>query len=977
MTVNAEDAPAHPLHKDAPGHGKSGTARKTHAARRTDAPTPMMAQYLEIKTANPDSLLFYRMGDFYELFFDDAVVASEALGITLTKRGKHAGADIPMAGVPVHAADDYLQRLIRAGFRVAVCEQTEDPAEAKKRGAKSVVRRDVTRLVTPGTLTEDTLLQAGSANYLTALFPLPRDESDAGRRIASASLDISTGAFVIGEIALADLAGELTRLLPREVLLPDSDTGDAALLAAVELVGAVVAPLPTAHFRSSSGARDMKAALGVADIAAFGAFTRGELAAVAGLLKYIDLTQIGAKPIVRPPTRCGTDHVMVIDGATRANLELIRTTSGARKNSLLETMDRTVTGPGARELAARLSSPLTDPHEINARLDVVSYLLQARVLRDNLRATLRTAPDMARAISRLALQRGTPRDLGSVRDALTAAATCGAALINPSANQLTAPELPRLLKALAARLLSDLGTLSDALATALEDELPPHGREGGFIRAGYSSDLDENRKLRDESRSVLVDMQVRYQTMTGVKGLKVKHNNLLGYFVEVSSANADVLRAAPHDALFSQRQSMANAVRFMTPELSDIEGRITAAGERALAIEQRIFSTLSADVHACRDALSDVADALAELDCVSALALLADEEGHTRPLVDDSRTFMLDGAQHPVVARALRQAGDGPFIANDCHLAPAPEADGAIAKVQARAEAPSVSDEPEMPLPDGTLVAQGPGPHGGFDEESGARIWLVTGPNMAGKSTFLRQNALIAVMAQVGAYVPADRAHIGIIDRLFSRVGASDDLARGRSTFMVEMVETAGILNLATDRSLVILDEIGRGTATFDGLSIAWATVEYLQSVNRCRALFATHYHELTALAQKLPGVNNVTMAVKEWKDDIVFLHKVVLGAASRSYGIQVARLAGLPPDVITRAGDILTLLENQGSAQQHEPLIDELPLFAAARPSSHLPGSLKASTPLTDALGDINPDSLTPREALDVLYRLKELSEA
>ncbi|MEL7544596.1 MAG: DNA mismatch repair protein MutS, partial [Pseudomonadota bacterium] len=784
MTVDAEKKSAPSASDDATGDvssgddGMAGAERTRKTPKRADAPTPMMAQYLEIKTANPDSLLFYRMGDFYELFFDDAVVASEALGITLTRRGKHAGADIPMAGVPVHAADDYLQRLIRAGFRVAVCEQTEDPAEAKKRGAKSVVRRDVTRLVTPGTLTEDTLLQAGAANYLTALFPLPRDDEAVGRRIATASLDISTGAFVVGEVPLADLAGELTRLLPREVLLPDSDAGDAALAAAIDMVGAALAPLPTAHFRSASGERDMKAALGVADIAAFGAFTRGELAAVAGLLKYVDLTQIGAKPIVRPPTRCGTDHVMVIDAATRANLELIRTTSGARKDSLLETMDRTVTGPGARELAARISSPLTDPREIDARLDVVAFFLEARVLRESLRTTLRTAPDMARAISRLALQRGTPRDLGSVRDALAAGAACRSALENPVANQLTAPELPRLAAALAARLESALKTLSATLTAALEETLPAHGRDGGYIRAGFSSDLDENRQLRDESRSVLIEMQARYQELTGVKGLKVKHNNLLGYFVEVSTANAEVLRAPPHDTLFAQRQSMANAVRFMTPELSEIEGRITAAGERALSIEQDIFSTLAADIHAQREGLSDVADALAELDCYTALALLADEEGHTRPQVDDSRTFMLDGAQHPVVARALRQSGDGPFIANDCRLAPAREAGGAIAQVQARAETSSSSDNRALQMPDGTLTDQGPGPHGGFDEETGARIWLVTGPNMAGKSTFLRQNALIAVMAQIGAYVPAERAHIGVIDRLFSRVGAADDLAR-------------------------------------------------------------------------------------------------------------------------------------------------------------------------------------------------------
>jgi len=944
--------------KPAAGPPSTSTSKGRKTGAGDPGMTPMMAQYTVIKAANPGSLLFYRMGDFYELFFDDAISASKALGITLTKRGKHLGADIPMCGVPVHAADDYLQRLIRSGFRVAVCEQTEDPAEAKKRGAKSVVQRDVTRLVTPGTLTEDTLLTARNANFLTACFPAPQPEkpekhgAPRTRRAALASVDISTGEFLVAEAAFADLAGELARLLPSEILLPDTAVADAPLNAIIEMIGAALTPLPSAHFRSRAGERDLKARLGVSDLSAFGAFSRAELAAIGGLLKYIDLTQIGQKPLLRAPKRTGPSTTMVIDAATRANLELVRTASGERKASLLDCMDMTVTGAGARELAARLSSPLVDPGVIAGRLDMVDFFLDARVLRDGTRTRLRQAPDMVRAISRLSLARGGPRDLGAIRDALAAAGACHGEL-----SAITAPfGLPDELKRITAQLESGSTVLAATLREALAEELPVHRRDGGFVRAGYNAGLDENRTLRDESRGVLVEMQMRYQQTTGVKTLKVKHNNVLGYFVEVTAANGDVLRGPPHDEMFRHKQTLANVVRFVTPELSEIEGRITAAGERALAIEQEIFSDLAGLIADAREPLTTLADALAELDCYTALALLAEQEGYTRPKLDRSETFALIGARHPVVEQALRRSGEGPFIDNDCILG------------QPATRAGETATDADL--------RQDENPHGGFDDHGEARIWVVTGPNMAGKSTFLRQNALIAVMAQMGSFVPARSAHIGVIDRLFSRVGASDDLARGRSTFMVEMVETAGILNLATNRSLVILDEIGRGTATFDGLSIAWATIEYLQNVNRCRALFATHYHELTALAARLPDAENVTMAVKEWKDEIVFLHKVVPGAADRSYGIQVARLAGLPAAVIERASEVLHLLEENDTAATPEALIDDLPLFAAIRPAGHPSGKADALSPFIEALAAINPDALTPREALEALYRLKDLGD-
>ena len=909
------------------------------SARKPDAVvppgvTPSMAQFLEIKTANPDCILWYRMGDFYELFFEDAVVASAALGIVLTKRGKHLGDDIPMCGVPVHRADEYLQRLIRKGYRVAVCEQLEDPAEARKRGSKAVVRRDVVRLVTPGTLTEDSLLDAKARNYLTALFRGPG--GGAAPMYALASLDISTGEFEIGEVQAADLAGELARLSPGEILAADAVMGDQAISSQAKALSAPLTPVAGAYFDSHAGERMMKEQLGVAELGGFGAYSRPELAAAGALLKYVALTQLGAKPLIRPPRRTGQGHILVIDAATRASLELLRSTSGARDGSLLSAIDRTVTGAGARELAARLASPLSDVAAIRARHDAVGFLIEAGTTREDVRAALKSAPDIARAVSRLSLGRGSPRDLGFVRDGLAVAGRARALLAKSAGSMGLPSELTECVKRLAA-VPDDLG---DRLATALVDAPTHQKRDGGFVRAGYRADLDEALTLRDDSRRVMAALETKYAESTGVKSLKVRHNNVLGYYIETTALNAKPLLEPPHATTFRHRQSMSNAMRFTTTELEETEGRIASAAERALATELEVFTELSVAVGRAEQPIAALAGALADLDVVAALAEIAEFEGHVRPEVDDGTAFEIEGGRHPVVEQALRAAKSGPFVANDCILGRA---------------------EPGMTAT-------------GFDEQADRRIWLVTGPNMAGKSTFLRQNALIVVLAQMGAYAPAKRARFGIVDRLFSRVGASDDLARGRSTFMVEMVETAAILNQATNRSLVILDEIGRGTATFDGLSIAWATVEHLHDVNRCRALFATHYHELTALSGRLAHVANATIEVREWQDEIVFLHKVRGGAADRSYGIQVAKLAGLPRAVVERAGEVLAVLEKtDGAGKASGGGLDDLPLFAAARPKSKAAGPREPS-PVDTALDEIQPDDLTPRAALEALYRLKGL---
>ncbi len=882
--------------------------------------TPMMQQYIEIKAVNTDCLLFYRMGDFYELFFNDAEVASRALGITLTKRGKHQGEEIPMCGVPVHAADDYLQRLIALGHRVAVCEQTEDPAEAKKRGSKAVVRRDVIRLVTPGTITEDKLLDPAQANYLMAL---GRVKGGGDEQFALAWIDISTGVFRVTATTADRLLADIMRVDPRELIVAEPVYHDPELRPVFDTLGRTASPQPPAFFDSASAAMRLSRFYGVSTLDGFGRFSRAELSAISGAVAYVEKTQISERPPLGRPERDEEGASLFIDPATRANLELARTLSGSRDGSLLKTIDRTVTGAGARLLAERLMSPLTDPGAIGERLDSVSFFLDDSALREGVRTLAKGIPDISRALSRLALNRGGPRDLGALSRGLEAAFEI--------VDLLQGQELPAELSGALAQLAAMPADLSAHLNRALADELPLLKRDGGFVRQGYDGELDEMRDLRDQSRRIIAAMERDLADETGIRSLKIRHNNILGYYIEVTSNNAHALNGTDEaKARFIHRQTMANAMRFTTTELADLETKIANAADRAISIETRIFDALVGEVVAASETLRAGAQALAVIDVSAALAVLAESEAYCRPLVDDSLDFQIDGGRHPVVEQALRRQLGEPFVANDCDLSPA-------------------------------------------GSENAGAIWLLTGPNMGGKSTFLRQNALIAVMAQMGSFVPAKAARIGVVDRLFSRVGASDDLARGRSTFMVEMVETAAILNQAGERSLVILDEIGRGTATFDGLSIAWAAVEYLHEHNRCRALFATHFHEMTALSEKLLRLVNVTMRVKEFEGEVVFLHEIARGAADRSYGVQVARLAGLPGTVVERAREVLRRLEEGETGTNAARIVDDLPLFTA--PVRHEPPKPK-ETPdrLREDLRALNPDEMTPREALEALYRLKGL---
>jgi len=870
-----------------------------------------MAQYLAAKAEHPDALLFFRMGDFYELFFEDAEKASAAVGITLTKRGQHGGEPIPMAGVPWHQAENYLSKLIRAGHKVAVCEQLEDPAEAKKRGGKSIVQRGVVRVVTPGTLTEEGLLDARAANRLAAI-------AFASEGAAIAWADVSTGAFETRSLKHNEAEEEIAALSPAELLVTDADAQHVN--EAARITGAALTVRPAVKADAKAAARRIKAAFEVAALDAFGDFTNVELSAMGLLLDYIELTQAGAAPRLMPPRRNAERAFMAIDAATRAALEIERSTRGSREGSLLACVDRTVTSAGGRMLAERISRPLTDVSAISARHDAVQFFLDARDRRDGVREELRAAGDLARALTRLALGRGGPRDLANLRDGLTAGDRAAARCLGLSTD---APaEISRACAALALSAHAESAALAQTLNRALAPDLPLLARDGGFIAAGYDATLDDTRALRDDSRKVIAALQASYAEETGIAGLKLKHNNVLGYHIDATTKQAEALMAPPLNARFIHRQTNAGSIRFTTTELAELDAKISRAGEASLVRELALFKEFAARAAAIETPIRAAAEALASLDVAAGMAEWAEETQATRPEIDETSALLAEGARHPVVEEGVRRDGNG-FTPNDARL----DAEG----------------------------------------KSGPRLMVVTGPNMAGKSTYLRQIALLAVLAQAGAYVPARKLRLGIVDRVFARVGASDDLARGRSTFMTEMVETAAILNQAGSRALVVLDEIGRGTATFDGLAIAWAVAEHLHEANKCRAVFATHYHELTRLADKLEAGANAHLRAKEWKGDLVFLHEVAPGAADRSYGIQVAKLAGLPKSAVERAKAVLQRLETTGGSTRME-IADELPLFAQVM-EEHAPSALEA------ALNDINPDHLSPKEALELLYKLKAAS--
>ena len=868
--------------------------------------TPMIAQFLKIKSEYPDALLFYRMGDFYELFFDDAIAAARALDISLTKRGKHLGEDIPMCGVPHHASENYLLTLIRKGFRVAVCEQLESPAEAKARGSKSVVNRGVVRLVTSGTLTEESLLSARENNYLSA-FAILRDES------AFAWVDVSTGDFHVQNCPRISFGPMLAQLNPAEILISESNYEN--FLAQTKEFGSTLTSLSPASFDSTSGIKRLCDLFKVNSIDGFGSFSRSEISALGAIIDYLEITQKGKLPALKIPIKENLENFVQIDSSTRRNLELTQTLSGSKNGSLLRVIDRTVTGPGARLLEKRLSSPSTCIKTITPRLDSIDVFKSNNMLRMEIQNTLKQTADMERAFLRISLDRGGPRDFLAIRDSLEKGQDLSKGLINLNSSLIEEAE----------KNLKGNEKIIALLKDVFSDSAPLLARDGGFIRSGFNVQLDDIKKLRDDGRQIISSMQAQFSSMTGIGSLKIKYNNVLGYFIETPATHAKRMLGEEFSNTFIHRQTTANAVRFTTLELSEIETKILNAGGRALSLELEIFEQTKIKILEFSENILLAAKALAEIDLAVALADIAVSENWCRPKLDTSRKFKIIEGRHPVVEAALQKEPSGVFIANNCDLS-----------------AGSDGDKP---------------------------IWLLTGPNMAGKSTFLRQNAIIALMAQIGSFVPAESAEIGIIDQLFSRVGASDDLARGRSTFMVEMVETAAILNQAGENALVILDEIGRGTATYDGLSIAWATLENLHNINKCRALFATHYHELTGLTVSLPGLMNATVSVREWEGDIIFLHEVRKGAADRSYGVQVAKLAGIPQTVINRATEVLEKLENNDQGGKTQTLIDELPLFNIS-PSNLVKPDTTSSVEIE--LKSIHPDELTPKDALSLIYKLK-----
>ena len=880
--------------------------------------TPLLEQYFRIRAEYPEYLLFFHLGDFYELFFEDAIKASSVAGLALTHRGQYKGEDVPMCGVPVHAYDAYLAKLVRHGYKIALCEQTEDPKEAKKRGYKSVVNREVVRLITAGTLTDDPLLNAKSNNFLLSLH---RQSSILG----AAWIDISTGEFYTQDFdlnkekELSLIAMLLTRLRPSEIVVADNYAYDAAIKDMLYTNCQQLSILPQDRFNTDNAKTHLQKVYKVKTLSAFGDFSAAELTAAGVLLDYVEASQKGGLPLLQGLVKVASGEVMEIDNATRRSLELTAPLTEGSDMTLLKSLDRTITSVGGRLLCSRLTNPLKNIAVIGERLDMIDFFVQCAEARKEVRSLLHNVCDIERALSRVMVGRSSPRDVVNIKNTL--------ALIAKLRNQIhfksNVPSLEVVVPQVLQKAMDKLGNYNNLICRIeeafREDDLPNSARDGGFIRDGYSAELDNLHKLKSNGHVMILSLQSKYATATGIEHLKVKYNSVIGYFIEVPIKDAEKLL---HNPEFIFRQSVLNASRYTTAELTELENKVRSAAEKSLALELELYEELLKYIKAVSEQIVKTAQAFAEIDVAAALADLAVEYDYCRPILDNSTDFEVIAGRHPVVEQALSKKSGEKFVANDCNLS-------------------------------------------GKD----GHLWLLTGPNMAGKSTYLRQNAIIAIMAQMGSFVPAKSAKIGIIDKLFSRVGAADDLARGQSTFMVEMVETAAILNKADEHSFVILDEIGRGTATFDGLSIAWAVVEYLHEAIHCRTIFATHYHELTALDKKLSGISLHCMRVKDFNGEVVFLHEVASGSADRRYGIHVAQIAGIPVTVIRRANEVLHNLESQNKGLSAKEAAAQLPLFG------YVKEHMSKESELEKKIRELNPDDYSPREALAQLYELKKLA--
>jgi DNA mismatch repair protein MutS len=885
--------------------------------------TPAMRQYLDAKDQHRDAIVFFRMGDFYEMFYEDALVAARALELTLTSRSKDAeGGGIPMCGVPFHAVDTYVARLVKKGFRVAICDQVEDP-----RKAKGIVRREVVRVVSPGTLTDAGYLDAREPAFIMAVSPGSRALSDPLATIGVALLDVSTGEFTAAEYAGADgmqaFADELAILKPREIVVPATGSNgnggqDAgARWPAIAAARVPITPIDPWAFDPEAASRTLLEQLRVSGLDGFGLHDRTAATAAAGaLVHYLRSTQKADLAHVRGLTFRQRADALLVDPTTLDHLEIIKGSGGTREGSLLDELDRTTTPLGSRLLRAWLLRPLLSLETIRDRLDAVEELAFRTIERGKLREALKGVQDLERLAARIALGTAGPRDLVGLAQSLAVLPRVRAIL-----GELQAP----LVHALVAQ-LDDLAEVRDRIEATLVGDPPPLARDGGFTRDGVDAELDRLRGISRSGKQIIADLEERERARTGIASLKIRYNRVFGYYIEVSKAN---LRAVPPD--YHRKQTIAGGERFITPALKEHEEQVLGADERILERELEIFEQLRAGVAAESPRIQASARSIAALDVLAALAEGAALNNYTKPHVHDGDEMTAADARHPVVERRTAAAGEA-FVPNDITL------DG-----------------------------------------SRCQLVVLTGPNMGGKSTYLRQTALLCVMAQAGSFVPAREAKLALVDRIFARVGASDNIARGQSTFMVEMQETANILRAATSRSLVVLDEIGRGTATFDGLSIAWAVAEHLATNPRARpkTLFATHYHELTDLADATPGVVNLHVAAREWKDDIVFLRKIVPGRSDRSYGIQVARLAGLPTPVLARAREILDALERDELARGGRPSASGTP----SEPQRQLGLFQPAPAPddrLRGKIAALDVDRMTPLDALTCLFELrKEAREA
>ena len=888
--------------------------------------TPMMQQYLSVKSQHKDCLLMYRMGDFYELFFDDAVIASKALDIALTHRGTYMGKQVPMCGVPYHAFSSYMPKLVRQGFKVAICDQMESPEEAKKRGYKAVVKREVSRIITAGTLTEDNLLNGSFNNYLMSLVFVDGLEM----KISVALTDISTGEFTIysfEENSISELLSLTVVKNPAEIIMSQDDIDNPKLESFISQFKAKIVIKPYTFFDSLNAKINLCKVFKVAEVSVLGDFSDPEIRAQGAILNYINLTQIGQIPNISKPHKKSNSDILQIDAFSVKNLEIFENINDdtTKSSNLFAVMDKTKTPMGKRKLKNALSSPLANVTEINKRLNIVDFFFNKSDLIENIRDILSQVFDIQRIVSRISCNRAGPRDLLNIGETLSIIPTLKNLLLQSVENSIDNP-IQSIIDE-----LKDFSSLAHNIQSAIIDEPPLITRDGGFIREGYHPALDEYKLLSKNTKQVILDLQAKYSLDAKVLNLKIKYNNLAGYFIEVPTKQATSL-LEPNSG-FIHKQTLVNCVRFTTPELSEIEQKILVAQDKSLSLELSLFDELCKTILDRVDDINTLSDAIAKLDFYSSLALLAQTNDYVKPVIDDSFAFEIIDGRHPVVETNLKQQNIT-FIPNDCSLE---------------------------------------------NKGENSKLWILTGPNMAGKSTFLRQNAIITIMAQIGSFVPATSAHIGVVNKLFSRVGASDNLARGQSTFMVEMSETATILNQADEHSFVILDEIGRGTATFDGLSIAWAVLEYLNNINRCRGIFATHYHELTGAIEKMKNVSAHTMEIKEYKGDVIFIHKVGIGVADKSYGIHVAKIAGIPEEVISRASQILETFESNEDNLSNKKLvkkIDEMDLFSF-KPQTEINKKSEEDEKLRrlrDKLKEINPDDLSPKSALSIMYEIKDM---